>query len=93
LNFITYDCHLFWSGDNDPFQNVVLRSLPRVGEKLWFQHKREEDGEHDCNYLVEIEDIIHVGETEKTFACVQLGVSLIDELPLEVDEDIEDEVV
>jgi len=72
-NYPTYFCRLFWENNDDLFTEIELRSLPREGEKVWFEY-RNSDGDHECNYLVEVVEIVHVGETADEFSCVQLTV-------------------
>ena len=73
-NYITYCCKLYFTGEDEEFDEIVLRSLPRKGEHVWFQRKNDE-GDYERDVIVQVEDVMHVGETDDEFPYVQLTVA------------------
>ena len=82
------DFKLHWEaaeGENEPFAELELPYCPRIGEKIWFEEK-DEDENVTAEVTVLVEDVMHVVETNDTFAYVELTVSLVDRVLTEDDD-------
>lgn len=83
------DFHLHWDGSDYgdlPFDILELLVCPRVGESLWFRHTND-DGDHICDYNVEIVGIQHVAATEDSDPYIELHVEELSRSDPDEDEE------
>lgn len=71
-NYPTFLCHLIWTtGDYPDLGERVLRSQPHRGDAIWVPVPEE-----GFNFLVRVEDVVHVAETEEEFPYLEVWVTL-----------------